>query len=109
MTPVLQCDAPLNGLAACLMQNNQPVAYASRSLKQTEVQYAQIEKEMLAIVFGMEKFETYLYGRKVLVESGHKPLEAILKKSILNAPERLQRMMLSMCLKSSTRKVHLCP
>ena len=72
------------------MQSNQPVAYALRSPTQTEVQYAQIEKEMLAIVFGMEKFETYLYGRKVLVESDHKPLESILKKSILNAPKRLQ-------------------
>ena len=94
VTPVLQCDASLNGLEACLMQNNQPLVYASRSLRQTEVHYAQIEKKMLAIVFGMEKFETYLYGRNVLVESDHKPLEAILKKSILNAPKRLQRMML---------------
>ena len=87
VTPVLQCDTSLNGLGACLMQNNKSVAYASRSLTQTEVQYAQIEKEMLAIVFGMEKFKTYLYGRKVLVESDHKPLESILKKSILNAPK----------------------
>ena len=84
--PVLQCDAS--------MQNGQPVAYASRSLTPTEVQYAQIEKELLAIVFGMEKFETYLYGRKVLVETDHKPLEAIFKKSLLNAPKRLQRMLL---------------
>jgi len=42
----------------------------------------------------MEKFETYLYGRKVLVESDHKPLEAIFKKRLLNAPKRLQRMLL---------------
>ncbi|PFX12514.1 Retrovirus-related Pol polyprotein from transposon 17.6 [Stylophora pistillata] len=95
-TPTLQCDASMHGLGACLMQDGHPVAYASRSLTPTEVQYmyAQIEKELLAIVFGMEKFETYLYGRKVLVESDHKPLEAILKKSLLNAPKRLQRMLL---------------
>ena len=42
----------------------------------------------------MEKFETYLYGRKVLVESDHKPLEAIFKKSLLNAAKMLQRMLL---------------
>lgn len=72
------------------MQDGHPVAYASRSLTPTEVQDAQIEKELLAIVFGMEKFETYLYGRKVLVESDHKPLEAIFKKGLLNAPKRLQ-------------------
>ncbi|KAK3706239.1 hypothetical protein QZH41_000395, partial [Actinostola sp. cb2023] len=54
----LQCDASEKGLgAACLMQRGQPVAYASRSLTQTEQQYAQIEKEMLAIVFGAQKFE----------------------------------------------------
>ena len=84
-TPTLQCAAPMHGLGACLMQDGHPVAYASRSLTPTEVQYAQIEKELLAIVFAMEKFETYLYGRKVLVESDHKPLEAIFKKSLLNA------------------------
>ena len=76
------------------MQDGHPVAYASRSLTPTEVQYVQIEKESMAIVFGMEKFETYLYGRKVLVESDQKPLEAIFKKSLPNAPKRLQRMLL---------------
>ncbi|PFX12169.1 Retrovirus-related Pol polyprotein from transposon 17.6 [Stylophora pistillata] len=85
-TPTLQCDASMHGLGACLMQDGHPVAYASRSLTPTEVQYAQIKKELLAIVFGMEKFETYLNGRKVLVESDHKPLEEIFKKSLLNAP-----------------------
>ncbi len=95
VVPVLQCNASMNGLGACLLQNDQPVTYASRSLTPTEVQYAQIEKEMLAIVFGMESFESYLYGRKVKkVESDHKPLESILKKSLLSAPKRLQRMML---------------
>ena len=92
--PVLQCDASMHGLGACLMQDGHPVAYASRSLTPTEANYAQIEKELLAIVFGMEQFETYLYGRKVLVESDHKPLEAILKKGLLSAPKRLQRMLL---------------
>ena len=73
----------MNGLGACLLQDTQLVAYASRSLTPTEVQYAQIEKEMLSIVFGMERFESYLYGRKVILESDHKPLESILKKSLL--------------------------
>jgi hypothetical protein len=44
----------MNGLGTWLLQNNQPVPYASRSLTPTEVQYAQIEKEMLAIVFGTQ-------------------------------------------------------
>ena len=56
--------------------------------------YAQIEKEMLAIVFGVERFEQYVYGRPVHVETDHKPLESIFKKSLISAPKRLQRMLL---------------
>ena len=87
-------EAVLHGLGACLIQSGQPVAYASRSLTETECNYVQMEKELLAIVFGFEKFESYLYGRKFKVETDHKPLESILKKSLLSAPKRLQRMML---------------
>ena len=91
--PTLQCDASMHGLGACLMQDGHPVAYTSRFLTPKELQYAQIERELLAIVFAMEKFETYLYGRKVLVESDHMPLEAVFKKCFLNTPKRLQRML----------------
>ena len=90
----IQCDASQYGLGACLMQNGHPIAYASRSLTNTESNYAQIEKELLAIVFGAERFESYLYGRKFTVESDHQPLEAIMKKSVLSAPKRFQRMIL---------------
>ena len=91
---VLQCDASQSGLGACLLQQGHPIAYTSRSLTPTEAQYAQIEKELLAIVFGMEKFEGYTYGHKVLVDTDHKPLESIMKKGLLSAPKRLQRMLL---------------
>jgi len=91
----IQCDASGTGLGACLMQNGQPVAYASRALTTTEVQYAQIEKELLAIVFACEHFDVYLYGReKVTVESDHKPLENIFRKPLHTTPMRLQRMLL---------------
>ena len=90
-----QCDVSEYGLGAALLQNGQPVAFASRSLSQTERQYAQIEKECLAIVFSCERFSQYLAGReKITVESDHKPLQSIFQKSILSAPCRLQRMML---------------
>ena len=59
---ILQCDASLSGLGACLMQDEHPVAYASRDLTPTETNYAQIKKELLAIVFGVERFEGYVYG-----------------------------------------------
>ena len=92
---VMQCDASEHGLGAALMQNGQPVAFASRSLSQTERQYAQIEKECLAIVFSCERFSQYLAGReKITVETDHKPLQSIFRKSILSAPCRLQCMLL---------------
>ncbi len=90
----LQSDSSSTGLGATIMQNGQPVAYASRALSTTEQNYAQIEKELLAIVFGMEKFHQMTYGRKVKVETDHKPLEAITKKPLVTAPKRLQRMLL---------------
>ena len=49
----------------------QPGAYASRALNSAERNNAQIEKEMLAIVFGTNKFHQYIYGKQVLVETDH--------------------------------------
>jgi hypothetical protein len=62
---VIQADASKHGLGACLMQEKQPIAYASRALTTTELQYAQIEKELFAIVFAAEKFHHYVYGVQV--------------------------------------------
>lgn len=91
----IQGDASSTGLGSCLLQEGRPVAYASRALTETEINsYSQIEKEMLAVVFSMEKFHTYVYGKSITVESDHKPLISIMKKSINNAPRRLQRMLL---------------
>ncbi|XP_062618583.1 uncharacterized protein K02A2.6-like [Saccostrea cucullata] len=49
---------------------------------------------MLGIVYGLQKFNEYVYGKTVLVETDHKPLESLFKKSLSSAPPRLQRMML---------------
>lgn len=89
----MACDASNSGLGAVLLQNNKPVAYASRSLTDAETRYAPIEKELLAIVFGLERFNQYTYGNSVLVESDHRPLEAIVTKPLVSAPPRLQRML----------------
>ena len=90
----LSVDASQSGLGAVLLQDNQPVAYASKSLTDCQKGYAQIEKETLAIVFGCERFHQYLYGKEIEVESVHKPLEAIFAKSIAKAPPRIQRLLL---------------
>lgn len=91
---VLQCDASKSGLGAALMQRGQPIAYASRALTETEKGYAQIEKELLAVVFGMKRFHQFTYGRTVEVQSDHKPLESIMTKPLLSAPKRLQCMLM---------------
>jgi hypothetical protein len=62
---VLQSDASETGLGATIMQENQPIAYASRALTNTETRYAQIEKELLSVIFGLERFHQYTYGRTV--------------------------------------------
>ena len=78
----LTVDASMKGLGAALIQSNGVVAYASRALTPTEQKYAQIEKEALAVVFGCTKFHKMLYGKSdVTVETDHKPLEAIWKKT----------------------------
>ena len=77
------------------MQNGKPVAYASRAMTSAEQNYAQIEKEMLAICFATSKFHQYVYGKpSVSVQTDRKPLESILKKPLCKAPPRLQRLML---------------
>jgi len=69
----LQCDASQSGLGAALLQGGQPIAYASRALTLAEEsRYAQIEKELLSIVFGCDHFEAYIYGRdEVHIETDH--------------------------------------
>ena len=93
---IVQTDTSSTGLGAVILQEGQPVAYTSRALTKTETNYSQIEKELLAVLFSLEHFDHYVYGRKVTVHSDHKPLEIIANKPILTAPKRLQRMLLRM-------------
>ena len=90
----IQTDASEYGLGAALLQNNRPIAFASKTLTDVETRYANIERECLSVVFGLEKFHTYIYGRHITVFNDHKPLEMITKKPIHAAPPRLQRMLL---------------
>lgn len=90
----LTCDASQYGLGAACLQEGSPIAYSSHTLTQTEMRYAQIEKELLAVVFACSKFDDYIYGQQIQIETDHQPLVTILNKPIHSAPARLQRMML---------------
>ena len=74
---VVQVDASMRGLGAALLQVNKPIAFASKALKDAETRYANIERELLAVVFGCTRFYTYLFGSQFVIESDHKPLESI--------------------------------
>ena len=90
----LQSDASESGLGFALLQEGQPIAFGARGLTMAEKKCVQIEKEMLAIVAGCKKFDQYIYGHAVTIETDHKPLVTISSKPIYNAPKRLQRMLL---------------
>ena len=90
----IQVDASQRGLGATLIQENGPVEYHSKILTDTETWYSNIEREMLAVVYGLEKFHYYTYGCHVVIETDHKPLEAIFKKHLSTSPPWIARMML---------------
>jgi hypothetical protein len=69
------------------MQNGQPVTFASRALTPAETRYSQIEKELLALVYGLEHNRQYVYGRNIKLWTVHKPLVSIYEKPLAIAPK----------------------
>ena len=87
---MLQTDASINGLGACLLQEEKPVYFASKALTEAQKGYVAIELESLAVVWAMEKFHHFLYASYFIQETDQKPLEAILSKSLNQATPRIQ-------------------
>ena len=94
---MVSSDASSFGLGAVLMQKQpsgemRPVAYASRSMTETERHYAQIEKQALAITWALEHSAEFLIGMRFKVETDHKPLIPLFSTKLIDElPVRIQR------------------
>ena len=86
---IIQTDASKTGLGTVLLQEGQPVVYASRTLTDTERRYSNIERELLGVVFGLERLHHYTFGKPITVETDHQPLTSIWKKTIATSSPRL--------------------
>ncbi|KAM7281966.1 uncharacterized protein ISCGN_002124 [Ixodes scapularis] len=95
---IVSADASSYGLGAVLRQEQEDgsyrvIAYASRTLTETEKRYAQIEKEGLALTWAFEKFRDYIVGTHFVLETDHKPLISLFgSKSLDDLTPRLQRL-----------------
>ncbi|XP_064483004.1 uncharacterized protein K02A2.6-like [Ornithodoros turicata] len=91
---LISTDASSYGLGSVLMQCNKPLGYASAALTTPQQQYAEIERELLDVVFACERFLYFTFGRTVTVETDHKPLVSIQEKDFNKISPRLQRLLL---------------
>ena len=96
----ISSDASQGGLGSVLLQYEvdgwHSIAYASRSITKHEREYAQVEKEALAVTWAIDRFHSYLYGHHFEVETDNRPLSTIFSRGLSSAPFRIQGFMLKL-------------
>ena len=97
---IIQCDASETGVGVALLQRFTdglfPIAYASKKLLPREKNYSVIEKECLAIVYGIRKFQKYLYGKEFIIQTDHAPL-AYIQKCKIESPRIMRWALFLQC------------
>ena len=88
---ILQTDVSKKGFGAVILQEKQPIYYASRAPTSAEKNYQNLECEAQAAVWGMEKLHYFLYGRAFILQTDQKPLVSIFRKHMIDVSPRIQR------------------
>ena len=103
----IECDASKQEIGCVMLQPDDNLAsnpvdgistnvwpYSSKSLSEAEQNYANIERELLGVVFSLESFKHFTLDRQTNVITDHKPLTSLFSKCLANTSLRLARMML---------------
>ena len=90
---ILQSDASDRGVGCVLSQifngKEHPIAYKSKKLSPSQLHWSTIEKETYAIILGIDSFKYYIYNKKFIVQTDHKPLQWL--KTVRDRNQRLMR------------------
>ena len=89
----LTIDTSERAIAAVVSQEGHPIMYLSRKFSSAEWNYSNTEKEVLAIVWSMERAQNFLLGKMFLLKSEHKPLEFLFnpRKELSRCSSRISR------------------